>query len=153
MRGRGGHICSGCRGLDGRERRPLRELLLDAIRYGEQPRARLDTAVDQALDRVRRQDYFLQGTRGWLRLHEKGGKRHDVPAHHRAEAAVEAYRVAGGLLAVTDEATAERFYQRFKWNVIPTIEADRWALDANDVLDWLELAAGTDDAVRQSVEA
>ena len=22
---------------------------------------------------------------GWLRLHEKGGKRHDVPAHHRAE--------------------------------------------------------------------
>ena len=34
------------------EGRPLRELLLDAIRYGEQPevRARLDTAVDQALD-------------------------------------------------------------------------------------------------------
>ena len=37
-----------------------------------------------------RQDYFRQGTRGWLRLHEKGGKRHDVPAHHRAEGAVEA---------------------------------------------------------------
>ena len=35
---------------------------------------------------MRRQDYFVQGTRGWLRLHEKGGKRHDVPAHHRAEA-------------------------------------------------------------------
>ena len=35
------------------EGRPLRELLLDAIRYGEQPevRARLDIAVDQALDR------------------------------------------------------------------------------------------------------
>ena len=35
------------------EGRPLRELLLSAIRYGEQPevRARLDTAVDQALDR------------------------------------------------------------------------------------------------------
>ena len=29
---------------------------------------------------MRRQDYFLQGTWGWLRLHEKGGKRHDVPA-------------------------------------------------------------------------
>ena len=26
---------------------------------------------------MRRRDYFLQGTRGWLRLHEKGGKRHD----------------------------------------------------------------------------
>ena len=46
---------------------------------------------------MRRQDYFLQGTRGWLRLHEKGGKRHDVPAHHRAEAAVDAYLFAGGI--------------------------------------------------------
>lgn len=46
---------------------------------------------------MRRQDYFLQGTRGWLRLHEKGGKRHDVPAHHRAEAAVDAYLAAGGI--------------------------------------------------------
>ncbi len=35
------------------EGRPLRELLLEAIRYGERPtvRARLDTVVDQALDR------------------------------------------------------------------------------------------------------
>ena len=38
--------------------RPLRELLLNAIRYGEQSavRARLDTAVDQALDRGALQD-------------------------------------------------------------------------------------------------
>ena len=54
---------------------------------------------------MRRQDYFLQGTRGWLRLHEKGGKRHDVPAHHRAEAAVEAYLAAGGV----EEAKAPLF--------------------------------------------
>ena len=32
-----------------------------------------------------------------LRLHEKGGKRYDVPAHHRAEAAVDAYLVASGI--------------------------------------------------------
>ena len=40
------------------EGRPLRELLLDAVRYGEQPevRARLDTALDQALDRRMLQD-------------------------------------------------------------------------------------------------
>ena len=40
------------------EGRPLRELLLEAIRYGEQPdvRARLDTAVDEALDRRVLQD-------------------------------------------------------------------------------------------------
>ena len=40
------------------EGRPLRDLLLEAIRYGEQPevRARLDTAVDQALDHSALQD-------------------------------------------------------------------------------------------------
>ena len=46
---------------------------------------------------MQRQDYFPQGKRGWLRLHEKGGKRHDVPAHHRAEAYLEAYLEAGAL--------------------------------------------------------
>ena len=46
---------------------------------------------------MRRQDYFGQGSRGWLRLHEKGGKRHDVPAHHRAAAALDAYVQAGRL--------------------------------------------------------
>ena len=45
---------------------------------------------------MRRQDYFEQGSRGWLRLHEKGGKRHDVPAHHRASEALDAYLEACG---------------------------------------------------------
>ena len=40
---------------------------------------------------MRRGDYFQQGSRGWLRLHEKGGKRHDVPAHHRAAEALDKY--------------------------------------------------------------
>ncbi len=54
--------------------------------------ARVSAAVG-----MRRQDYFRQGLRGWLRLHEKGGKRHDVPAHHRAEQAVAAYVNVAGL--------------------------------------------------------
>jgi site-specific recombinase XerD len=45
------------------------------------------------------EDYYQQGKRCWLRLHEKGGKRHEVPAHHNAEAYVDAYvaaaRIAG----------------------------------------------------------
>ena len=45
---------------------------------------------------MRRQDYFGQGSRGWFRLHEKGGRRHDVPAHHRA-AALDEYVEAAGL--------------------------------------------------------
>ena len=46
---------------------------------------------------MRRGDYFQQGSRRWLRLHEKGGKRQDVPAHHRAAEALDAYLEAAGL--------------------------------------------------------
>jgi len=37
------------------------------------------------------EDYFPQGRRMWFRLHEKGGRRHEVPAHHNAEAYVDEY--------------------------------------------------------------
>ena len=30
-------------------------------------------------------DYFTKGRRGWVRLHEKGGKEHEVPCHHTLE--------------------------------------------------------------------
>ena len=42
-------------------------------------------------------DYYPQGKRWWFRLHEKGGKRHDMPAHHKAEEYVDAYLEAAGL--------------------------------------------------------
>jgi integrase/recombinase XerD len=42
-------------------------------------------------------DYFQSGKRSWLRLQEKGGKCHDVPAHHNAEAYLDAYIAAAGL--------------------------------------------------------
>jgi integrase/recombinase XerD len=42
------------------------------------------------------EDYFIQGRRGWVRLHEKGGKRHEVPAHNLDEY-VEAYIKLAGL--------------------------------------------------------
>lgn len=50
-----------------------------------------------AVTGMRRGDYFSQGRRGWLRLHEKGGKRHDVPAHHLAETYLDAYLEAGAI--------------------------------------------------------
>jgi len=31
---------------------------------------------------MRVEDYFPQGKRWWLRLHEKGGKQHEMPVHH-----------------------------------------------------------------------
>ncbi len=36
------------------------------------------------------EDYYQNGKRWWFRLHEKG-KRHEVPAHHNAEAYIDAY--------------------------------------------------------------
>jgi integrase/recombinase XerD len=37
------------------------------------------------------EDYFVQGRRSWVRLYEKGGKRHEVPAHHNLDAYIEEY--------------------------------------------------------------
>ena len=54
-----------------------------------------------AVSAMRRQDYFRQERRGWLRLHEKGGTRHDVPAHHRATEALDDYLKLAGPDAAT----------------------------------------------------
>lgn len=43
------------------------------------------------------EDYYQNGKRWWLRLHEKGGKFHEVPAHHNAEAYLDAYIEAAGI--------------------------------------------------------
>lgn len=42
-------------------------------------------------------DYYGQGKRWWFRLHEKGGKFHEVPAHHKAEEFLDAYIEAAGI--------------------------------------------------------
>lgn len=46
---------------------------------------------------MRVEDYYPQGKRWWVRLHEKGGKRHEMPAHHTLEASLDAYLDAAGL--------------------------------------------------------
>ena len=43
------------------------------------------------------EDYYPQGKRYWLRLHEKGGKEHAMPAHHTLEAYLDAYLYAAGI--------------------------------------------------------
>ena len=42
-------------------------------------------------------DYVQKGKRWWFRLHEKGGKYHEVPAHHKAEEYIDAYLVMTGI--------------------------------------------------------
>ncbi|MBI1830949.1 MAG: tyrosine-type recombinase/integrase, partial [Planctomycetes bacterium] len=43
------------------------------------------------------EDYFAQGKRYWFRLHEKGGRLHDVPVHHKADEFMDAYLAAAGI--------------------------------------------------------
>jgi site-specific recombinase XerD len=47
---------------------------------------------------MRVEDYFPQGKkRWWLRLHEKGGKHHEMPVHHTLEEYLDSYIEAAGL--------------------------------------------------------
>ena len=41
-------------------------------------------------------DYYAQGRRAWIRLYEKGGKRKDMPAHHKLEEYLDAYIAHAG---------------------------------------------------------
>lgn len=54
--------------------------------------ARVSAAIGMNVE-----DFFPQGRRMWFRLHEKGGKHHEVPAHHNAEAYVDEYLAAAGI--------------------------------------------------------
>jgi site-specific recombinase XerC len=46
---------------------------------------------------MRVEDYYPEGKRWWVRLHEKGGKRHEMPAHHNLESYLDAYIKAAGI--------------------------------------------------------
>ncbi len=46
---------------------------------------------------MKAEDYYQNGKRWWIRLHEKGGKFHEVPAHHNLETYLDAYIEAAGI--------------------------------------------------------
>ncbi|MGA2986227.1 MAG: tyrosine-type recombinase/integrase [Terriglobia bacterium] len=54
--------------------------------------ARVGAAV-----KMRGQDIYTEGRRTWVRLHEKGGKRHEMPCHHKLEVFLEEYIAAAGI--------------------------------------------------------
>ena len=43
------------------------------------------------------EDYYRNGKRWWIRLHEKGGRFHEVPVHHNAEAYLDEYIEAASI--------------------------------------------------------
>jgi integrase len=53
--------------------------------------ARISAALEMDVE-----DYYPQGKRWWVRLHEKGGKQHEMPAHHLLEQYLDAYVTAAG---------------------------------------------------------
>jgi site-specific recombinase XerD len=44
-----------------------------------------------AVIKMRVEDFYAQGRRGWVRLHEKGGKRHEMPCNRQLEGYLETY--------------------------------------------------------------
>src|SRR5271157_4285327 len=54
--------------------------------------ARIGAALSMKVD-----DVYVQNRRLWVRLHEKGGKRHEMPCHHNLEAYLHDYIDGGGL--------------------------------------------------------
>jgi integrase len=54
--------------------------------------ARVSAVVSMVVE-----DYYPEGKRWWFRLHEKGGKLHQVPAHHTAEQYLDAYVQAASI--------------------------------------------------------
>jgi site-specific recombinase XerC len=54
--------------------------------------ARVSAAIGMNVE-----DYYVQGRRSWVRLHEKGGKQHEMPAHHLLEVYIDDYIEATGI--------------------------------------------------------
>jgi site-specific recombinase XerD len=79
---------------------------------------------------MRVEDYYATGKRWWVRLHEKGGKRHEMPCHHNLEAYLDAYLQAAGILEAkksplfrsargrTDELTELAMHRVDVWRMI-----------------------------------
>ena len=47
---------------------------------------------------MRVEDFYIQKRRGWVRLHEKGGKVNELPCHHNLEQFLDEWLSASGLL-------------------------------------------------------
>ena len=88
--------------LTGEEARQLIDSIDISTVIGLRDRALIATMVYTfgrvgAVTKMRVEDYYTQGRRGWVRLHEKGGKRHEMPCHHNLEAYLDEYIAATGL--------------------------------------------------------
>jgi integrase/recombinase XerD len=88
--------------LSAQETRKLLDSIDTSHVVGLRDRALIGTMVYSfarvsAIVNMEVRDYYPQGKRYWIRLHEKGGKFHEVPAHHTAENYLDEYIEAAGI--------------------------------------------------------
>ncbi len=88
--------------LSGNEARRLLDSIDTSHTVGLRDRALIALMVYSfarvsAVVQMRVRDYYANGKRYWIRLHEKGGKFHEVPVHHSAEEYLDAYLNAAGI--------------------------------------------------------
>ena len=74
------------------------------------------------------EDYFANGKRWWFRLHEKGGKRHEVPAHHNAESYLDLYIDAAGIWEQKKGPLFRSVDKHRKLTLAPLSRVDVWRM-------------------------
>jgi integrase/recombinase XerD len=95
------------------------------------------------------EDYYAIGKRSWIRLKEKGGKHHEVPAHHNAVEYLDAYLTTSG---ITDDRKSPLFRTLARSAKSPVDRTSRMVVMGNrmsrmDVLRMIKrrsIAAGID---------
>ncbi|NEP19773.1 MAG: tyrosine-type recombinase/integrase [Leptolyngbya sp. SIO4C1] len=113
-------------------------------------------------------DYFKKGKRYWFRLHEKGGKYHEVPVHHKAEEYLDIYIYEGGFGELKDaplfqtspgktrKLTGERLQRQEAWAMIKrralaaevNTEACNHTFRASGITNFLHNGGSRDNAQR-----
>ena len=93
--------------LDREEARALLDVIDTATLTGLRDRALIGTMIYtfariEAVLQMNVGDYYTQGHRGWVRLHEKSGKEHEAPCHHKLETFLDEYIVAVGIAGDKD---------------------------------------------------
>ncbi|HKC65069.1 MAG TPA: tyrosine-type recombinase/integrase [Pyrinomonadaceae bacterium] len=88
--------------LSAQETRKLLDSIDTSHVVGLRDRALIGTMVYSfarvsAVVNMKVRDYYLNGKRYWIHLHEKGGKFHEVPVHHTAENYLDEYIEAAGI--------------------------------------------------------
>jgi site-specific recombinase XerD len=116
-------------------------------------------------------DYFTQGRRGWVRLHEKRGKEHEAPCHHKLETYLDEYLAAAGIVGEADgplwrttgrktgiahrqkQPDAYRMIERRARQAGIKTQIGNYSLRATDITDYLKKGASLSEARKMANHA